>query len=135
MSIKDKNGVQSSDRFGILEKQFERKLRDLILNIWKCFVKKLIIVDLDNELESESFDGVDFVFFFFIDYNLVDDGDVDLFVVLKVKLKIKLVGVVLRCYLFVDIWFFFLLNVDVEYVCVLGFRSVVKGNVVRLVCV
>lgn len=105
------------------------------MNIWKCFVKKLIIVDLDNELESESFDGVDFVFFFFIDYNLVDDGDVDLFVVLKVKLKIKLVGVVLRCYLFVDIWFFFLLNVDVEYVCVLGFRSVVKGNVVRLVCV
>lgn len=53
-------------------------------------VSKLMIVDLEIDFEDESFVSLDFVvFFFFVDYILVDDGDVDFFFVLKIKLKIN----------------------------------------------
>ncbi|XP_024394535.1 SNF2 domain-containing protein ENL1 isoform X1 [Physcomitrium patens] len=127
MSIKDKNGAQSSDRPGILEKQSERKPRDLILNIRKRLVKKSTIVDSDNESESESFDGVDPVSSPSIDYNSADDGDVDSPVVSKVKSKIKPAGVAPRRYPSVDTRPSSSPNADVEHVRAPGFRSVAKG--------
>jgi hypothetical protein len=83
ISIKNKKGAESSVRPKMLEDEFERKPKDLILNVRKRLVKKSTIVDsesaasLDPACPSPS-----------VDYSSADDGDVDSPVSSKVKTKL-----------------------------------------------
>lgn len=93
ISLKDKNGSLSRDGFSLQENQYERKPKDLILNIRKRLIKKSTIVDVESDSESESFASVEPAAASpSADYTSADDGDVDSPVISKVKSKTKQVA-------------------------------------------
>lgn len=90
ISLKDQNRALSNDGLKLRENQFERKPKDLILNIRKRLVKKSTIVDVESDSESESFASLDPAAASpSADYTSADDGDVDSPVISKVTSKTK----------------------------------------------
>lgn len=99
ISLKDESGGHSFDRSRLVEKQFERKPKDLILNIRKQMASKSTIVDLETDSEDESFASLDPAASSpSVDYTSADDGDVDSPFVSKTKSKINQPGVLSKTF-------------------------------------
>ncbi|XP_024362916.1 SNF2 domain-containing protein ENL1 isoform X1 [Physcomitrium patens] len=99
ISLKDESGGHSVDRSRLVEKQFERKPKDLILNIRKQMASKSTIVDLETDSEDESFASLDPAASSpSVDYTSADDGDVDSPFVSKTKSKINQPGVLSKTF-------------------------------------
>lgn len=89
ISIKNKKVAESSVRPKMLEDEFERKPKDLILNVRKRLVKKSTMVDSESASERESAASLDPACPSpSVDYSSADDGDVDSPVSSKVKTKL-----------------------------------------------